>query len=238
MAGHSQFKNIMYRKGAQDAKKARLFAKLARELFVAAKLGPDPHSNPRLRTALSAARLINMPKDNIDRAIKKASGEGGAETYEEVRYEGYGPGGIPIIIETLTDNRNRTASEVRSTLTRYGGNLGETGSVGFLFDRIGYLRFPTDNLDKVFELSAEAGADDVNLIEGACEITCPIEAFSHVRECLTTHFGEPEASSIVWRSLNPIDCSEEVKKTLSKLVDALEDSDDVQSVHVGILWEN
>ncbi|MBI1954356.1 MAG: YebC/PmpR family DNA-binding transcriptional regulator, partial [Proteobacteria bacterium] len=195
MAGHSQYKNIMYRKGAQDAKRAKKFAKITREIIIAIKSGlADSEVNPRLRAALALARAANMPKDNIERAIKRATGEGDATSYEEVRYEGYGPGGVAIIIESLTDNRNRTASEVRSTLTKYGGNLGETGSVHFNFERLGLIRFSktVGSFNKVFEAAVEAGADNVEEMSDFYEVTTTIEQFGHVRDNLIKLLGDFE----------------------------------------------
>ncbi len=234
MAGHSQFKNIMYRKGAQDAKRARKFAKIAREIMVAAKTGlPDPNSNPRLRAALASARAANMPKDNVDRAMKKAIGGDDGTMYEEVRYEGYGPGGVAVIVESLTDNRNRTASEVRSTFTKYGGNLGETGSVGFMFERLGMLHFDSTkfDFDKVFEAAVEAGADNVETLEGIHEVTCFMDSFASVRDQLHETLGDPIEAKIIWKPLNTIACDEDIARTLFKLIDILEDNDDVQNVY-------
>jgi YebC/PmpR family DNA-binding regulatory protein len=234
MAGHSQFKNIMYRKGAQDAKRARMFAKIAREIMVAAKSGlPDPNSNPRLRAALASARAANMPKDNVERAMKRALGGDDGTIYEEVRYEGYGPGGVAIIVESLTDNRNRTASEVRSTLTKYGGNLGETGSVGFMFERLGMLQFDSIkfDFDKVFEAAVEAGAENVETLEGTHEVTCSMDSFASVRDQLHETLGDPIEAKIIWKPLNTIACNEDTARTLFKLIDILEDNDDVQNVY-------
>jgi YebC/PmpR family DNA-binding regulatory protein len=234
MAGHSQFKNIMHRKGAQDAKRARIFAKIARELMVAARSGlPDPNSNPRLRAALASARAANMPKDNVDRALKKALGGEDGTTYEEVRYEGYGPGGVAVIVETLTDNRNRTASEVRSYFNKYGGNLGETGSVSFCFERIGLLHFDKSKFifDQIFEAAVEGGADNVEEVEELWEVTCSMDAFAAVRDHLIDQLGDPVQAKVVWRPLNTTPCDEDTAKTLVKLIDVLEDNDDVQNVY-------
>ena len=183
MAGHSKFKNIMHRKGAQDKKRAKIFGRLIKELTVAARSSTDPDSNPRLRTALAAARAANMPKDNIERVLKRAEG-GEGESYDEIRYEGYGPGGTALIVDAMTDNRNRTASEVRSAFTKYGGSLGETGSVSFMFDRVGQLIFPADvaSADDMFEAALEAGADNVETEDNGHEITCAPEQFNSVRE--------------------------------------------------------
>jgi YebC/PmpR family DNA-binding regulatory protein len=234
MAGHSQFKNIMYRKGAQDAKRARAFAKISRELMVAVKSGlPDPHSNPRLRTALASARAANMPKDNVDRAIKKALGGDDGVQYEEMRYEGYGPGGVAVIVESLTDNRNRTAAEVRSYFNKHGGNLGETGSVSFMFDRIGLIRFDSTKIsfDKIFEAAVEAGADNVEEGEESLDVTCAMESFADVRDKLSHDFGDPVEAKVIWRPLTTTPCDEGTAQTLLKLIDVLEDNEDVQNVY-------
>lgn len=234
MAGHSQFKNIMHRKGAQDAKRARIFAKIAREIMVAARSGlPDPGSNPRLRAALASARSANMPKDNVDRALKRAIGGEDGTVYEEVRYEGYGPGGVAVIVESLTDNRNRTASEVRSYFNKYGGNLGESGSVSFCFERLGVLEFDIGkfNFDQVFEAAVEARADNVETISDVLEVTCSLDAFAAVRDHLIENLGDPLQAKIIWRPLNTVECNEDTAKTLIKLIDALEDNDDVQNVY-------
>ena len=231
MAGHSKFKNIMHRKGAQDKKRAKVFTRLIKELSVAARGGIDPDSNPRLRTALSAARAANMPKDNIDRVLKKAQG-GDAETYDEIRYEGYGPGGVALIVEALTDNRNRTASEVRATFNKYGGNLGETGSVNFMFDRVGQVTYPADtaDADTMFEEALEAGADNVESDDGGHEITTTPEDLNTVREALEGRFGAPEEAGLTWKPQNTTPVNEDQASTLLKLLDALDDLDDVQSV--------
>src|SRR6202050_4833281 len=201
MAGHSQFKNIMHRKGRQDAAKSKLFGKLAREITVSAKVGiPDPDMNPRLRAAVIAARAENMPRDNIERAIKKASG-GDAETYEEIRYEGYGPGGVAVIVEVLTDNRNRTAGGVRAAFTKSGGNLAETGAVSFMFDRVGVIEYDakTASPDAMFEAALEAGADDVVSSDSGHEIYVAQENFGAAAKALETKFGDPRKASLVWR---------------------------------------
>lgn len=234
MAGHSQFKNIMHRKGAQDAKRARIFAKIAREIMVAARSGlPDPNSNPRLRAALASAWAANMPKDNVDRALKKALGGDDGTVYEEVRYEGYGPGGVAVIVETLTDNRNRTASEVRSHFNKYGGNLGETGSVGFCFERIGILHFEKNKFtfDQIFEAAVEGGADNVEPMDDVWEVTCSMEAFATVRDHLIENLSDPLQAKVIWRPLSTTPCDEDTAKTLIKLMDVLEDNDDVQNVY-------
>jgi YebC/PmpR family DNA-binding regulatory protein len=237
MAGHSQFKNIMYRKGAQDAKRAKMFAKIAREIIVSVKSGgAEASSNPRLRAALASARGANMPRDNIDRAIKKASGGDDLSNYEEVRYEGYGIAGVAVIVEALTDNRNRTASEVRSTLSKNGGNLGETGSVGFCFERLGMLHFDASKFgfDKVFEAAVNAGADNVETIDDINEVTCPMEDFAAVRDALIGTLGDPREAKIMWRPLNTIVVNEDQAKTLFKTIDTLEDSDDIQNVYTNV----
>jgi len=232
MAGHSKFKNIMHRKGAQDKKRAKVFAKHAREIFVAAKSGmPDPEKNPRLRTAIIAARAVNTPKENIERAIKKAEG-GDGENYEEVRYEGYGPSGVAVIVEALTDNRNRTASEVRSTFTKHGGNLGETGSVGFMFERTGIIEYSADaaDADAMFEVALEAGAADVVSDEDGHEISCAPDDFASVRDALEEKFGTPTEARLDWKPNTTTDLDEQAASTMLKLIDVLEDNDDVQSV--------
>lgn len=232
MAGHSQFKNIMHRKGRQDAKRAKIFTKLAREITVAAKIGsPDPDMNPRLRAAIVAARGQNMPKDNMERAIKKATGDDDA-VYEEVRYEGYASGGVAVIVETLTDNRNRTASEVRSAFTKHGGNLGETGSVSFMFERVGLFTYPADaaSADDIFEAALEGGAQDVESTADGHEITCDPDDFSDVRDALDAKFGEPESARLDWKPQNTIAVGEDAAGTLLKLLDVLDDNDDVQRV--------
>lgn len=232
MAGHSKFKNIQHRKGAQDKKRAKIFARLAKEITVAAKMGmPDPDANPRLRTAVLAARSQNMPKDNIERAIKRSSDDDGAN-YDEVRYEGFGPGGIGVIVETLTDNRNRTAAEVRTTFSKNGGNLGETGSVSFMFDRMGAIEFDADvaDADAVLEAAIDAGADDVESSEDGHEILCAMEELHTVVAALEPVLGEPRAANIVWRPQNEIAVEGEAAEKALKLMDALDDIDDVQNV--------
>ncbi|HMG49730.1 MAG TPA: YebC/PmpR family DNA-binding transcriptional regulator [Inquilinus sp.] len=233
MAGHSQFKNIMHRKGAQDAKRGKIFTKLQREITISAKLGlPDPAMNPRLRAAIQAARKENMPKDNIDRAIKRATGGGDDSDYVEIRYEGYGPAGIAVIVEALTDNRNRTAAEVRSTFAKHGGSLGETNSVSFMFNRIGEIVFPAKaaSADAVFEAALEAGADDVQSDEESHTVTTSVEGFAAVRDALEETFGAPDSAGLVWRPLNTVAVNEEQGASLLKLLDTLEDNDDVQRV--------
>jgi YebC/PmpR family DNA-binding regulatory protein len=232
MAGHSQFKNIMHRKGAQDAKRAKVFAKLAREIEVAARSSPDPDQNPRLRTAILAARGMNMPNDRIKRAVDKASGGGDADNYEEVRYEGYGPGGVAVIVETLTDNRNRTASEVRSAFAKHGGNLGETNSVAFMFDQIGEVIYPADkaSADEMFEAALEAGASDVESIGNTHEIICATEDFGQVAEALDAKFGAAEIAGLNWKPQTTVDLTADTARTVLKLIDVLDDNDDVQRV--------
>ena len=234
MAGHSQFKNIMHRKGAQDARRARHFARLIREITVAARSGlPDPAANPRLRAAVSAAREANMPKDTVDRAIKKASGAAAGEDYAEVRYEGYGPAGVAVIVEALTDNRNRTASDVRAAFSKHGGALGETNSVSFLFTRLGVIAYPAAaaSADAMLEAAIEAGADDAESGPEGHEITCAAEAFFGVRDALEARFGPPEAAKLDWRPATSVTLDEDRAPSVLKLMDALEDNDDVQSVY-------
>jgi YebC/PmpR family DNA-binding regulatory protein len=233
MAGHSQFKNIMHRKGRQDKARSKLFGKLAREITVSAKLGlPDPAFNPRLRAAVIAARAENMPKDNIDRAIKKAIGSD-SDNYEEIRYEGYGPGGVAIIVETLTDNRNRTASNVRSTFSKNGGALGETNSVGFMFDRVGEIYYPAaaGDADKVMEAAIEAGAEDVESDDEGHSIYTTFESMSEVAAALEKSLGEPESAKFVFKPQNYVPVDAEKGSTLLKLIGILEDDDDVQNVY-------
>ena len=232
MAGHSQFKNIMHRKGRQDAQKSKLFGKLAREITVSAKLGtPDPAMNPRLRAAVVAARQENMPKDNIERAIKKALG-GEGENYDEIRYEGYGPGGVAIIIEALTDNRNRAASDIRSYFTKAGGNLGETGSVSFMFDRTGIIEYDAGAAsdDAMLDAAIEAGADDVISSESGHEIYASQESFREVASALEAKFGEPRKAALTWKPQNTVSVDDETGERLLKLMDMLNEHDDVQNV--------
>jgi len=233
MAGHSQFKNIMHRKGRQDAKRSKLFSKLAKEITVAAKVGgPDPDANPRLRLAIQNARAQSMPKDNIERAIKKSeAGEG--EDYEEIRYEGYGPGGVAVIVEALTDNRNRTAGAVRSVFSKNGGNLGETGSVGFMFDRVGEISYGADagDAEKVLDAAIEAGAEDVQSDDNGHLISCSFEDLGDVASALVASLGEPESVSAVWKPQTTTPVEEDKAATLMKLIAALDDDDDVQNVY-------
>ncbi len=233
MAGHSHAKNIMHRKGVQDAKRGRIYAKLIREITVSARQGlPDPAFNPRLRAALSAARQANMTKDTIERAVKKASGATGGEDYVEVRYEGYGPAGVAVIVETLTDNRNRTAGDVRSAFTKHGGALGETNSVSFMFNRLGVIRYPLSvgSADDILEAAIEAGADNAETDAEAHEITCAVEDFFAVRDALETRFGAPESAKFDWRPTTEVTLDEDKARSLLKLLDVLEDNEDVQNV--------
>jgi len=234
MAGHSKFKNIMYRKGAQDAKRAKLFTKLTREIEVATRTGqPDPNFNPRLRTSTAAARKAGVPKDRIETAIKKGSGEIAGENYEEMRYEGYGPNGIAVLVEALTDNRNRTASAIRSVFTKAGGNLGETGSINFMFNQVGLIEYDTTShsADEIFEFAVNAGADNVESEENWHEITCDPSNFGEVRDHLVTKLGEPETAHIVWKAKDAKDIDVDTARKILNLVDALEDLDDVQHVY-------
>jgi len=234
MAGHSQFKNIMHRKGAQDARRARQFAKLIREITVSARSGlPDPGSNPRLRAAVQAARQANMPRDTVDRAIKKATGAAGSEDYSEVRYEGYGPAGVAIIVEALTDNRNRTASDVRSAFSKHGGALGETNSVAFLFERLGVVRYSavTASADDMLEAAIEAGATNAESDAEGHEVTCAVDDFFAVRDALENRFGSPETAKLDWRPATTVTLDEERAAALLKLLDVLDESDDVQNVY-------
>ncbi|WP_295808152.1 YebC/PmpR family DNA-binding transcriptional regulator [uncultured Nitratireductor sp.] len=233
MAGHSQFKNIMHRKGRQDAVRSKMFSKLAREITVAAKMGlPDPGMNPRLRLAIQNAKAQSMPKDNIERAIKKASG-GDAENYDEVRYEGYGPGGVAVIVEALTDNRNRSASNIRAAFTKAGGSLGETGSVAFMFDRVGEIIYPAEagNADTIMEAAIEAGAEDVQSDENGHVITCAFEDIGDVTTALEEALGEAESVKAIWRPQTGTPVDEERAQSILKLIATLEDDDDVQNVY-------
>jgi YebC/PmpR family DNA-binding regulatory protein len=233
MAGHSQFKNIMHKKGRADAARAKLFGKLAREITVSAKMGmPDPAMNPRLRAAVLAARAENMPKDNIERAIKKSQG-GEGENYEEIRYEGYAPGGVAVIVEALTDNRNRTASEVRSYFTRYGGSLAETGAVSFMFKRVGVVQYDAGKAssDAMLEAAIDAGADDVSSSPAGHEVIASGENLHEVARALEAKFGEPVKTGLVWRPQNSIAVDDEAGEKILKLIEALEENDDVQNVY-------
>ncbi|BBF94816.1 YebC/PmpR family DNA-binding transcriptional regulator [Blastochloris tepida] len=233
MAGHSQFKNIMHRKGRQDAMRSKLFSKLAREITVAAKMGlPDPNMNARLRAAILAARAENMPKDNIERAIKKALGNDG-ENFDEIRYEGYGPGGVAVIVEALTDNRNRTASEVRSYFTKHGGNLAETGAVSFMFDRVGVVEFDAAKAgaEAMLEAAIDAGADDVVSSDGGHEIYCSADALAAVSKALEARFGEPRKAALTWKPQTSVAVDDEAGEKLIRLIEILEENDDVQHVY-------
>lgn len=232
MAGHSQFKNIMHRKGKQDKVRSKIFSKLGREITVAAKLGlPDPAMNPRLRMAVIAARAENMPKDNIERAIKKAAGHEG-ENYDEVRYEGRGPGGVMLIVEALTDNRNRTGSNVRSYFTKAGGELGATGSATFMFDRVGEIsyRLTVGDADKVMEAAIEAGADDVQSDENGHVVTCAFADLAEVSKALEAILGSPNSAKSVWKPQNTIMLDEDKAQVMLKLLDIMDNDDDVQNV--------
>ena len=232
MAGHSKFKNIMHRKGAQDKKRSAQFSKLSREITVAAKMGtPDPDMNPRLRLAVNNAKALSMPKDNIARAIEKAAAAGG-EDYEEIRYEGYGPGGVALIVEALTDNRNRTATNVRTAFAKNGGNLGASGAVSHGFERKGLIEYPASAGDeeKVLEAAIEAGADDVESGEDGHTVWTDMESLHEVAGALEKALGEPEAVKLAWKPNLTVDVAEGDAPTLFKLVDALEDDDDVQTV--------
>jgi YebC/PmpR family DNA-binding regulatory protein len=233
MAGHSQFKNIMHRKGRQDAARSKVFGKLSREITVSAKLGmPDPAMNPRLRAAVLAARAENMTKDTIERAIKKATG-GDAETYDEIRYEGYGPGGIAVIVEVLTDNRNRTASDVRSTFSKNGGNLAETGAVSFMFDRVGVVEYDAKaaSADAMLEAAIEAGAEDVVSGDDGHQIYTTADTLRDVAKALEAKFGEARKAALTWKPQNTVAVDDDNGEKLLRLIETLEDHDDVQNVY-------
>ncbi len=233
MAGHSQFKNIMHRKGRQDKVRSKLFGKLAREITMAAKLGlPDPAFNPRLRAAIIEARGENMTKDVIERAIRKASGND-AEHYDEMRYEGYGPGGVAVIVETLTDNRNRTAGEVRATFTKAGGNLAETGAVSFMFDHVGIVEFDAKvaNADQMLEAAIDAGADDVVSGENGHEIYTAVDTLRDVAKALEGKFGEPRKAALIWKPKNTVAIDDEKGEQMIVLLETLNENDDVQNVY-------
>jgi len=232
MAGHSKFKNIMHRKGAQDKKRSAMFSKLSREITVAAKMGaPDPDMNPRLRLAVNNAKALSMPKDNIQRAIDKAAAAGG-EDYEEIRYEGYGPGGVALIVEALTDNRNRTATNVRTAFSKNGGNLGASGAVSHGFERLGLIEYPASagDEDKMLEAAIEAGADDVESGEDGHSIWTQMDALHEVAKAIEAVLGEPESVKLAWKPNLTVDVAEGDAQTLFKLIDALDDDDDVQTV--------
>lgn len=234
MAGHSKFKNIMHRKGAQDKKRAKVFTKVGREITVAVKTGadPDPANNPRLRAAIAAARAVNMPNDRVKRAIQSALGGDEGAQYSEMRYEGYGPAGVAVIVECLTDNKNRTAAELRAAFTRAGGNLGETGSVAFSFDRVGQITYPSTvgNDDALMEAALEAGADDVESTPEAHDLYCTPEDFNAVREALEAQLGPAQEARLAWRPQNLVDVDETKAASLFKMIETLEDLDDVQAV--------
>ena len=232
MAGHSKFKNIMHRKGAQDKKRSAMFSKLSREITVAAKMGaPDPDMNPRLRAAVNAARAQSMPKDNIQRAIDKASG-GDAEDYEEIRYEGFGPGGVSLVVEALTDNRNRTATNVRTIFSKNGGNLGASGSVTHGFERLGLVTYPASagSADAMLEAAIEAGAEDVESSEEAHEIWTAVDSLHEVARALEQSLGAPDSVALAWRPQTSVEVSGDEAEQLVKLVETLEDDDDIQTV--------
>lgn len=235
MAGHSKFKNIQHRKGAQDKKRAKLFTRLVREIITAAKSGqPDPEFNPRLRLAITTARSMNVPKDRIEGAVKQASSSNDADNFDEIRYEGYAPGGIAIIVEALTDNKNRTAAEVRTAFSKHGGNLGETGSVSFMFDHVGIIQYESDDIneDEIFEHAIEAGANDVVFEENTFTIYTEKEDYAHVFEIISKKLGAPAEAGIGWKPQNVTEISDEEKvEKILKMIDALEESDDVQNVY-------
>ena len=234
MAGHSKFKNIMHRKGAQDKKRAKVFTKMGREITVAVKAGgdPDPANNPRLRSAIIAARGVNMPNDRVKKAIQSAMGSAAGDDFEEMRYEGYGPAGVAVIVECLTDNRNRTAAELRAAFSKAGGNLGETGSVSFSFDRVGQISYPGEvgAGDALMEAALEAGADDVESSEDGHDFYCAPEDFIAVRDALESQLGEPQEAKFAWKPQNYIELNESKALSLMKMIDVMEDLDDVQSV--------
>ena len=233
MAGHSQFKNIMHKKGRADKARSKLFGKLAREITTAAKLGqPDPAFNPRLRAAILAARAENMTKDVIERAIRKASGND-AEHYDEMRYEGYGPGGVAVIVETLTDNKNRTAGEVRAIFSKNGGNLAETGAVSFMFSHVGIVEFDAKvaSADAMLDAAIEAGADDVISSDDGHQIITTPETLNDVAKALEAKFGEPRKASLLWKPQNTVALDDESGEKVLKLIESLDDSDDVQNVY-------
>jgi YebC/PmpR family DNA-binding regulatory protein len=233
MAGHSQFKNIMHRKGRADKARSALFGKLAREITVAAKLGmPDPAFNPRLRAAVLAARAENMPKDNIERAIKKSQGSD-SENYDQIRYEGYGPGGVAVIVEALTDNHNRTAGEVRATFTKNGGNLATTGAVSFMFDHVGVVEYDAKaaSADAMLEAAIGAGAEDVTSNDDGHTIFTTPETLNEVAKALEAKFGEPRKAALLWKPQNTVAVDDETGEKLLRLIETLDESDDVQNVY-------
>lgn len=233
MAGHSQFKNIMHRKGAQDKRRAKKYTKIMRDIMVAAKTGlPDPNSNAKLRSAINAAKAVNMPKDKIEAAIKKATNPQAGSDYEAIRYEGYAPGGIAVIVEALTDNRNRTAPEVRAAFTKFSGNLAEMGAVSFMFEHVGLINYPVSIApeDKVFEEAVEAGAVDCSAANEQYDILTEHENFAQVKDSLTKKFGEPSEAKFIWKPKNLIEADLETAKKVMALIELLEDSDDIQEV--------
>jgi YebC/PmpR family DNA-binding regulatory protein len=233
MAGHSQFKNIMHRKGRQDAVRSKMFAKLAREITVAAKTGvPDADMNPRLRLAIQAARAENMPKDNIERAIKKAAG-GDTESFDAIRYEGYGPGGVAVVVEALTNNRNRTGGAIRAVFTKHGGNLGATGSVSHMFAHVGEIAYPAKagSPDAILEAAIEAGADDVRSDDTGHTVACAFEDLAAVSSALEAKLGEPASAKALWKPMTTASVDEERAASVLKLIAALEEDDDVQNVY-------
>ena len=233
MAGHSKWANIQHRKGAQDAKRAKRFAKLVREVIVAARQGvPDPEHNARLRTAITAAKAQSVPKENIDRVLKKAQGGADDVNYDELCYEGFGPGGIALLVDAMTDNRNRTAAEVRSIFNKHGGALGASGSVNYLFERIGSVHYASDaaSADEMFEVALEAGASDCESDTDGHEISCAIEDFGDVTDTLSDRFGAPEDAGLTWKPQTTIQIEEQAAESLFKLMEALDDCDDVQTV--------
>ena len=236
MAGHSKFANIKHRKAAQDAKRGKIFTRIIREITVAAKSGDDVDSNASLRAAIITAKAANMPKDKIDNAIKKGSGGAVDDNYEELRYEGYGPAGTALIVEAFTDNKNRTASSVRTIFSKNGGNLAETGSVSFMFDRKGVLRFPAESIgeDEMFEAGVEAGADSVETEDGVHVVTTDIENFAKVRDALLQKYENPESMGLEWIPQNFLEVDEEKQLQIQKLVEALEEDDDVQDVYINV----
>ncbi len=241
MAGHSQFKNIMHRKGAQDAKRAKIFAKLAREITVAAKIGiPDPKKNPRLRNAILNAKNDNMPNDRIHKAIQKASSKDDLENFDEIRYEGYGLKGVAFIIETLTDNKNRTASEIRTILKKNGGNLGEKGSVSFNFSRVGLISYDVSvvDKDKIFESSIEYGAIDITEENNIIYISCEPDKLASIRDSLDQDFSEPKSAKLIWTVQNFVEIDIESEKKILNTVDLLDENDDVQAVYTNVAFSS
>lgn len=232
MAGHSKFKNIMHRKGDQDQKRAKTFTRVIKEIIVAAKSNADPNFNPRLRAAITAAKQVNLPKDRIDSAIKRATSGNDGVSYEEIRYEGYGPSGVALIVETLTDNKNRTVGEIRSTFSKHGGTLGEQGNVSYLFKKMGIILYKTDEIDKtqLMEEAIDVGVDDCLEEDGYIEILCSVEKYSEITEKLEAKFGKPLESEIRWIAETTVTLDEEKGDKVLKLIDALDNLDDVQSV--------